>query len=44
MKLFFFLVFQDGKAPLDLALCFGKDFKSYEVSKLLKLVPANRDL
>ncbi|RWR77117.1 ankyrin repeat domain-containing protein, chloroplastic isoform X1 [Cinnamomum micranthum f. kanehirae] len=35
---------KDGKAPLDLALCFGKDFKSYEVSKLLKLVPANRDL
>lgn len=35
---------QDGKTPLDLSLCYGKDFKSYELAKLLKLVPANRDL
>ncbi|XP_077216950.1 ankyrin repeat family protein [Tasmannia lanceolata] len=34
---------QDGKTPLDLSFCFGKDFKSYELAKLLKLVPANRD-
>lgn len=34
---------QDGKTPLDLSLCYGKDFKSYELAKLLKLVPANRD-
>lgn len=34
---------KDGKTPMDLSLCFGKDFKSYELSKLLKLVPANRD-
>ncbi|KAF8407953.1 hypothetical protein HHK36_007093 [Tetracentron sinense] len=35
---------KDGKTPLDLSLCYGKDFKSYELAKLLKLVPANRDL
>ncbi|KAL6960645.1 hypothetical protein U1Q18_038409 [Sarracenia purpurea var. burkii] len=35
---------KDGKTPLDLALCYGKDFKSYDLAKLLKLVPANRDL
>ncbi|CAL9170844.1 unnamed protein product [Musa hybrid cultivar] len=34
---------KDGKTPLDLSLCFGKDFKSYELAKLLKLVPANRN-
>ncbi|OVA16266.1 Ankyrin repeat [Macleaya cordata] len=33
---------KDGKTPLDLSLCYGKDFKSYELAKLLKLVPANR--
>lgn len=32
-----------GNTPLDLSLCYGKDFKSYELAKLLKLVPANRD-
>ncbi|WOL12143.1 ankyrin repeat domain-containing protein, chloroplastic [Canna indica] len=32
---------KDGKTPLDLSLCYGKDFKSYELAKLLKLVPAN---
>ncbi|XP_039131544.1 ankyrin repeat domain-containing protein EMB506, chloroplastic [Dioscorea cayenensis subsp. rotundata] len=35
---------KDGKTPLDLSLCFGKDFKSYELAKLLKLFPANRNL
>ncbi|XP_058110854.1 AP2-like ethylene-responsive transcription factor AIL5 [Magnolia sinica] len=34
---------QDGKTPLDLSLCFGRDFKSYELAKLLKLVPADRE-
>ncbi|OAY79165.1 Ankyrin repeat domain-containing protein EMB506, chloroplastic [Ananas comosus] len=34
---------KDGKTPLDLSLCYGKDFKSYDLAKLLKLVPANRD-
>ncbi|KAL7242754.1 hypothetical protein ACSBR1_015192 [Camellia fascicularis] len=28
---------KDGKTPLDLALCYGKDFKSYDLAKLLKL-------
>ncbi|XP_030531110.1 ankyrin repeat domain-containing protein EMB506, chloroplastic [Rhodamnia argentea] len=34
---------KDGKTPLDLSLCYGKDFKSYDLAKLLKLVPANQD-
>ncbi|XP_058112137.1 ankyrin repeat domain-containing protein EMB506, chloroplastic isoform X2 [Magnolia sinica] len=34
---------KDGKMPLDLSLCFGRDFKSYELAKLLKLVPADRE-
>ncbi|CAM8985061.1 unnamed protein product [Rhodiola kirilowii] len=34
---------KDGKTPLDLSLCYGKDFKAYDLAKLLKLVPANRD-
>ncbi|KAJ3700613.1 hypothetical protein LUZ61_004318 [Rhynchospora tenuis] len=34
---------KDGKTPLDLSLCYGKDFKSYDLARLLKLVPANRD-
>ncbi|XP_047332161.1 ankyrin repeat domain-containing protein EMB506, chloroplastic [Impatiens glandulifera] len=29
-----------GKTALDLALCYGKDFKSFDLVKLLKLVPA----
>ena len=33
---------QGGKTPLDLSLCFGRDFNSYDLAKLLKLVPANR--
>ncbi|XP_009623581.1 ankyrin repeat domain-containing protein EMB506, chloroplastic isoform X1 [Nicotiana tomentosiformis] len=35
---------KDGNTPLDLSLCYGKDFKSYDLAKLLKLVPANREL
>ncbi|XP_006341150.1 ankyrin repeat domain-containing protein EMB506, chloroplastic [Solanum tuberosum] len=35
---------KDGKTPLDISLCYGKDFKSYDLAKLLKLVPANREL
>ncbi|XP_020673556.1 ankyrin repeat domain-containing protein EMB506, chloroplastic isoform X2 [Dendrobium catenatum] len=34
---------KDGKTPLDLSLCYGRDFKSYDLAKLLKLVPANRN-
>ncbi|KAF3431791.1 hypothetical protein FNV43_RR26527 [Rhamnella rubrinervis] len=34
---------KDGKTPLDLSFCYGKHFKSYELAKLLKVVPA-RDL
>ncbi|KAJ8537668.1 hypothetical protein K7X08_014208 [Anisodus acutangulus] len=34
----------DGKTPLDISLCYDKDFKSYDLAKLLKLVPANREL
>ncbi|KAL0381713.1 UNVERIFIED_CONTAM: Ankyrin repeat domain-containing protein, chloroplastic [Sesamum angustifolium] len=33
---------QDENTPLDLSLCYGKDFKSYELAKLLKQVPATR--
>ncbi|WOG97652.1 hypothetical protein DCAR_0416993 [Daucus carota subsp. sativus] len=33
---------KDGKTPLDLSLCYGKDFKSYDLAKLVKLVPYNR--
>lgn len=35
---------KDGNTPLDLSLCYGKDFKAYDLAKLLKLVPANRYL
>ncbi|XP_074370901.1 ankyrin repeat domain-containing protein EMB506, chloroplastic isoform X2 [Apium graveolens] len=31
----------DGKTPLDLSICYGKDFKSYDLAKLVKLVPYN---
>ncbi|XP_010441147.1 PREDICTED: ankyrin repeat domain-containing protein EMB506, chloroplastic [Camelina sativa] len=31
---------KDGKLALDLALCFGRDFKSYDLVKLLKIMPA----
>ncbi|GMG99343.1 hypothetical protein Nepgr_001183 [Nepenthes gracilis] len=33
---------EDGKTPLDLSLAYGKDFKSYDLAKLLKLVPGSR--
>lgn len=36
------MLFQDGRTALDISLCYGKDFKSYDIAKLLKLVPANR--
>lgn len=32
-------VFQEGKTALDLSLCFGKDFKSYDLAKLVKILP-----
>ncbi|KAK9104656.1 hypothetical protein Scep_021500 [Stephania cephalantha] len=32
---------KDGKTALDLSLCYGKDFKSYDLAKLVKLVPAD---
>lgn len=35
---------KDGKTPLDLSLCYGKDYKSYDLAKLLKLVTASRAL
>ncbi|KQK18810.1 ankyrin repeat domain-containing protein EMB506, chloroplastic [Brachypodium distachyon] len=31
-----------GRTPLDLSLCFGRDFNSYDLAKLVKLVSANR--
>ncbi|XP_010528274.1 PREDICTED: ankyrin repeat domain-containing protein EMB506, chloroplastic [Tarenaya hassleriana] len=31
---------KDGKTALDLALCYGRDFKSYDLAKLLKILPA----
>ncbi|KAI3462985.1 hypothetical protein Pfo_019648 [Paulownia fortunei] len=34
----------DGNTPLDLSLCYGKDFKSYDLAKLLKQVSATRGL
>ncbi|RLN11534.1 hypothetical protein C2845_PM09G07960 [Panicum miliaceum] len=33
---------KDGRTALDLSLCFGRDFKSYDLTKLVKLIPANR--
>ncbi|BAF19159.2 Os06g0237000, partial [Oryza sativa Japonica Group] len=35
---------QDGRTALDISLCFGRDFKSYDLAKLVKLVPANRKM
>lgn len=35
---------KDGMTPLDLSLCFGKDFKSFDIAKLLKVLPTNREL
>ncbi|GLU02025.1 hypothetical protein SLE2022_192980 [Rubroshorea leprosula] len=34
---------KDGKTALDLSLCYGRDFKSYDLAKLLKIIPADRD-
>jgi len=31
---------KDGNTPFDVAISFGKGFKTYEITKLLKLVPA----
>ncbi|KAK8717060.1 hypothetical protein V6N13_044341 [Hibiscus sabdariffa] len=30
---------KDGKTALDISLCYGKDFKSYDLAKLLKILP-----
>ncbi|KAI3768690.1 hypothetical protein L2E82_19520 [Cichorium intybus] len=35
---------EDGKTALDIGLCYGKEFKAYDLAKLLKLVPANNYL
>lgn len=35
---------KNGNTPLDLSLAYGKHFKSYDLTKLLKIVPANRYL
>ncbi|RID65864.1 hypothetical protein BRARA_D01037 [Brassica rapa] len=32
---------KDGKVALDMALCFGRDFKSYDLVKLLKIMPTD---
>ncbi|XP_043707419.1 ankyrin repeat domain-containing protein EMB506, chloroplastic [Telopea speciosissima] len=34
---------KDGKTPLDVSLCYGKDFKSYDLAKLLKILPVSID-
>ncbi|MED6174499.1 hypothetical protein PIB30_069588 [Stylosanthes scabra] len=34
----------DGKTTLDLCLCYGKDFKSYELAQVVKVVPADSAL
>ncbi|CAB4273548.1 unnamed protein product [Prunus armeniaca] len=34
---------KDGRTPIDLGLCYGKDFKSYDLTKLLKIVPMDRE-
>ncbi|KAL6605878.1 hypothetical protein ACP70R_041531 [Stipagrostis hirtigluma subsp. patula] len=35
---------KDGRTALDLSLCFGRDFKSYDLAKLVKIIPANRNV
>ncbi|XP_021723572.1 ankyrin repeat domain-containing protein EMB506, chloroplastic-like [Chenopodium quinoa] len=35
---------KDGRTPLDLSIAYGKDFKAYDLTKLLKMMTANRDL
>lgn len=37
----FYRFLQDGKVALDMALCFGRDFKSYDLVKLLKIMPTD---
>ncbi|KAF8723582.1 hypothetical protein HU200_021537 [Digitaria exilis] len=32
---------KDGRTALDLSLCFGRDFKSYDLAKLVKLIPTS---
>lgn len=34
---------KDGRTALDLSLCYGKGFKSYDLAKLLKVVGNDRD-
>ncbi|XP_050375770.1 ankyrin repeat domain-containing protein EMB506, chloroplastic [Argentina anserina] len=34
---------KDGRTPIDLGLCYGKDFKSYDLTKLLKIVAMDRE-
>ncbi|XP_023874285.1 ankyrin repeat domain-containing protein EMB506, chloroplastic isoform X3 [Quercus suber] len=34
---------KDGRTPMDLNFCYGKDFKSFDLAKLLKIMPADRD-
>ncbi|KAL7135782.1 hypothetical protein ABFS83_11G121600 [Erythranthe nasuta] len=33
---------KDGKTAVDLSMCYGKEFKSYDLAKLLKQVPSTR--
>ncbi|KAL4396438.1 ankyrin repeat domain-containing protein EMB506, chloroplastic [Arachis duranensis] len=35
---------KNGKTALDLCLCYGKDFKSYELAQVVKVVPADSAL
>ncbi|MBA0605865.1 hypothetical protein Godav_018397 [Gossypium davidsonii] len=35
---------KDGKTALDLSVCYGKDFKSYDLAKLMKILPVDRCL
>lgn len=33
---------KDGRTPLDLSFCYGKDFKSYDLAKLLKIIATDQ--
>ncbi|XP_004488279.1 uncharacterized protein [Cicer arietinum] len=35
---------KDGKTALNLSLCYGKDFMSYDLARLVKVVPVNKVL
>ncbi|XP_047952692.1 ankyrin repeat domain-containing protein EMB506, chloroplastic [Salvia hispanica] len=35
---------KDGNTPLDLSLCYGKEFKTYDLAKMLKQVAGSRNL